>query len=100
MHHNHNSSADLGPMQINTSWWPKLLAYGITQYDVLYDPCVNIRVGTWILASAIADGKDLYSGIGDYNSHTKNWNMQYRRFVQICYVDIYHQHTENVATYY
>jgi hypothetical protein len=27
---NKNGSYDLGPMQINTSWWPKLYDYGIT----------------------------------------------------------------------
>lgn len=79
---NRNGSYDLGPMQINTSWWPTLSSYGITQQDVRYNPCVNVKVGTWILAHAIAQGDDLLQGIGDYNSHTPKFNTRYTQWVR------------------
>lgn len=74
---NKNGSVDLGPMQINSRWWPELYRYHITPQDVLYKPCVNIRVGAWILAKSIAEGNDLLGGVGNYNSHTPIYNQAY-----------------------
>lgn len=74
---NQNGTYDLGPMQINTSWLPTLARYGITQQDVRDNPCVNVRVGAWILSKSIAEGKNVLVGIGDYNSHTDHFNRRY-----------------------
>ena len=82
---NTNGTYDLGPMQINTSWWPKLYAYGITPQEVLHNPCTNVKVGAWILGKSIANGHDLLSGIGDYNSHTRFYNKHYTQQVRINY---------------
>jgi hypothetical protein len=69
---NSNGTYDLGPMQINTIWWPKLSRYGITQDDVKNSPCVNIKVGAWILSKSIVAGESLRVGVGNYHSfHTK-----------------------------
>ena len=86
---NKNGSYDLGPMQINTSWWPKLLTYGITKHDVQYNPCMNVRVGAWILARAISDGKDLISSVGDYNSHAPQYNLRYANKVRVIYTHLH-----------
>ena len=42
--HANNGTRSIGLMQINSSWFPKLAQYGITEGS-LYTPCVNIRVG-------------------------------------------------------
>lgn len=85
---NQNGSYDLGPMQINTSWWPNLSRYGIRQEDVRYNPCVNVKVGAWILADAISGGKDFLSGIGNYNSHTPRYNAHYVQLVRVRYTKL------------
>jgi soluble lytic murein transglycosylase-like protein len=82
---NKNGTYDLGPMQINTSWWPKLYAYRVTPQQVLYDGCTNVKVGTWILGKEIAEGGNLYNGIGNYHSHTVNFNQSYTDKVRFRY---------------
>jgi hypothetical protein len=49
---NTDGSEDIGLMQINSAWLPKLRRFGITRQH-LFDACVNAYVGTWILASNI-----------------------------------------------
>jgi len=85
---NKNKTYDIGPMQINSSWLPTLARYGITQHDLQYDACKNIEVGTWILSKMIANGKDLLSGIGNYHSHTANFNKHYGSMVKVNYAKI------------
>jgi soluble lytic murein transglycosylase-like protein len=74
---NTNGSYDLGEMQINSHWWPMLYQFNITPQDVLYKPCINLRVGSWILAREIAEGNNLLEGVGNYNSHTPVYNHHY-----------------------
>lgn len=45
---NTDGSEDIGLMQINSSWLPKLRRYGVTR-DSLFNPCVNGYVGTGFL---------------------------------------------------
>lgn len=40
-------STDIGLMQVNTQWLRKLNMPA----EALFDPCTNIRVGTWILST-------------------------------------------------
>ncbi|MGF6483439.1 soluble lytic murein transglycosylase-like protein [Paraburkholderia sp. JPY419] len=49
---NSNGTEDIGLMQINSSWLPRLARYGIRR-EHLFNACVNAYVGTWILASNI-----------------------------------------------
>lgn len=74
---NKNGTYDLGEMQINTSWWPRLYRYQVTRSSVLNDPCTNVKVGTWILATEIAEGQNIIDGVGDYHSHTVCFNQPY-----------------------
>lgn len=79
---NTNGSYDLGPMQINSTWLPKLAPYGITARSLAYDTCMNVRTGAWILKSEIVKaGGDVWQGIGNYHSHTPKFNLIYRNKV-------------------
>jgi soluble lytic murein transglycosylase-like protein len=75
---NKNGTFDYGVMQINSIWLPKISAYGYAKHDIQYDACKNILVGTWILSRSIAEGKNIWSGIGNYHSHTPDHNRAYR----------------------
>ena len=79
---NKNGSVDLGPMQVNSRWWPELYQYNITPHDVQYNPCINLRVGAWILARSIASGQNLLEGVGNYNSHTPFYNHSYTQKIR------------------
>lgn len=82
---NNNGTIDYGPMQINSIWLSKIAPYGYTAHDLQYDPCSNVMVGTWILAQEIADGKNLWQGVGDYHSHTYYENAKYGNRVNAYY---------------
>lgn len=52
---------DIGLMGINRSWLPILKKrFGISEASV-WDPCVNVHIGAWILAN-------------NYRQYGKNWN--------------------------
>ncbi len=80
---NKNGSYDIGPAQINSAWLPTLKAYGITQTELQFDPCINIKVGAWIAAKAIAKENNLLTGIGDYHSHTRQYNHAYSQKIRM-----------------
>lgn len=82
---NSNGTLDYGPMQINTVWLRQLRTYGYTAQRIQYDPCVNVEVGAWILGRNIAEGKNLWQGIGDYHSHQSRLNAHYRNKVNGLY---------------
>jgi hypothetical protein len=86
---NHNGTYDIGPMQINSSWVPTLKKYGISEYQLKYDSCINIKVGAWIAAKAIASENNLLIGIGDYNSHTQRYNQNYSHKVRVNFTKLH-----------
>lgn len=67
---NKNLTRDVGLMQINSFWLPKLKEYGISESD-LFDPCINIHVGAWVLAQSIKVFGYNWEAIGAYNAGTK-----------------------------
>lgn len=75
---NKNKTYDIGLMQINSSWLPKLNRVGITQVDLL-DGCKNIQVGAWILASNIKRYGFNSKAIGAYNSRNPIYQEIYAR---------------------
>lgn len=85
---NSNGTYDIGPLQINSIWLPTLKNYGISQEDIQFDACTNIKVGAWILSKAIANQNDLLKGIGDYHSHTYQFNKNYYNTVRVNFTKI------------
>lgn len=85
---NKNGTHDYGVMQINDTWLPKISAYGYTKNDIQYNACKNVFVGTWILSQSIAEGKNIWQGIGNYHSHTHRYNELYRHDISKYYEQI------------
>jgi len=79
---NADGSEDLGPMQINTRWLPRLERAGLTRKEILTNPCANIWAGAWILALAYARDKDIWMAIGHYHSRNRGESRRYRRKVE------------------
>lgn len=67
VHRNANGSVDLGVMQINSWWLPKLKPFGIER-DHLWDLCTNVHVGAWVLAQNIKVLGLSWQAIGAYNA--------------------------------
>ncbi len=67
IHRNTNGSVDVGLMQINSRWFPRLAEMGI-QSDDLWNPCTNIHVGAWVLAGEIRRFGYTWQAIGAYNA--------------------------------
>ena len=77
---NRNGSFDLGLMQINTIWLPKLKSYGIGP-NQLMDGCTSIYVGAWIMAQNIRSMGYTWQAIGAYNSRTPSIGFKYAQRV-------------------
>ncbi|MDR5883764.1 lytic transglycosylase domain-containing protein [Caballeronia sp. LZ032] len=73
---NTDGSEDIGLMQINSSWLPKLARFGISRQH-LFDACVNAYVGTWILASNIKQFGPTWKAVGAYNAVSSNKQLIY-----------------------
>lgn len=64
---NTNGSTDIGHMQINSYWLPKLSKYGITKTHLM-NACTNTYIGAWILASNISRMGYGWKAVGAYNA--------------------------------
>lgn len=73
---NHNGSYDVGLMQINSQWFPTLRKLGISEQQ-LYQPCVNIEVGAWILAQNMRRLGNSWNAVGAYNAHDPALRLRY-----------------------
>lgn len=59
---------DIGLMQINRSWVPILKSrFGISEAQ-LWEPCMNVMVGAWILAHEFKDRGRNWNAVGAYNA--------------------------------
>ena len=85
VNYNKDGSVDVGLMQINSFWFPRLKKYGISVRD-LFDPCVNVEVGTWILAQCIARYGNTWEAVGCYNAVNPVKRKEYARKVYRAFV--------------
>lgn len=69
-------STDYGLMQINSSWLPKLKTFGIEKED-LWNPCVSVNVGAWILAHNVQEHGRTWKAIGAYNARSHGKQLIY-----------------------
>ena len=65
-----NSAGDVGLMQINSQWFPKLEGYGISRQLLLDSPCTNILVSAWILAHNFSQYGRTWRAVGIYHAGT------------------------------
>ena len=83
---NTNGSYDLGPMQINTLWVPKLASYwGVNEATakrwIRDDPCTNMGVSAWILRRHMNETGSLSKAIAYYHSRTPSLGYSYKNRV-------------------
>lgn len=63
-------SSDYGLMQVNSSHIPALIGKGFisSPRDLLTKPCLNVQIGTWILASHFQVCGISWNCLGSYNA--------------------------------
>ena len=64
---NTNGSEDVGLMQINSEWLPRIAGLGYDRAS-LFDPCINVMVGSWILAQEIERFGYSWEAVGAYHA--------------------------------
>jgi soluble lytic murein transglycosylase-like protein len=85
---NVDGSVDFGLMQINSRWLPQLEKFGITA-NHLFDPCINLHVGAYILALSMQRHGNTWQAIGSYHSSTPARRDRYAQSI--------HRRLENLA---
>ena len=84
---NSNATVDIGPMQVNEIWLPKIAAHwGASVPDsfaALRDNfCANLEGSAWILRQAIDEAQgDFWQGVAFYHSHAPRHETDYLRQV-------------------
>ncbi|MTV41732.1 transglycosylase SLT domain-containing protein [Duganella radicis] len=73
---NQDGSYDIGLMQINSHWLPTLRKYGIAE-EQLWDACVNIQVGAWVLAQNMRRMGNSWEAVGAYNARNPERRLKY-----------------------
>nr|WP_240502304.1 lytic transglycosylase domain-containing protein [Sphingomonas panacis] len=85
---NDNGSHDLGPLQINSWWVPKLAAItGRPESHVRYwlkqDACFNVDAARWIFLSCLGMTRNYWDAVGAYHSPTTWRRRRYASNVAI-----------------
>lgn len=69
---NKNGTADMGLMQINSTWLPALRKSGLNDPAKIYDPEYNFKVGAWVLRQCIDRFGQSWKSIDCYNKGPGN----------------------------
>lgn len=80
LNRNRDGSYDIGLMQINSRWLPVLRRHGIGEQQ-LYDPCVSVHVGAWVLAQNMRRLGNSWEAVGAYNARDPELRLRYARKV-------------------
>ncbi|WP_443971451.1 lytic transglycosylase domain-containing protein [Sphingobium sp. CR28] len=85
---NRNGTHDLGPLQVNSFWVPRLAALtGRPAQQVrtwlIQDPCFNVQAARWIFLSALASTGDFWRAVGVYHSPTEWRQLRYTTKVAV-----------------
>ena len=77
---NTNGTHDLGPLQINTWWVPRIaVLVGRSEVQVRhwlrFDACFNVEAARWIFLGALRDTGDFWKAVGGYHSPT-GWRQR------------------------
>jgi hypothetical protein len=77
---NANGTHDLGVLQINSAWVPRLASLIGRPEDQIrtwltFDPCFNAQAARWIFLSALEQTHDFWKAVGAYHSPTA-WRQQ------------------------
>lgn len=75
---NSDGTQDIGMMQINSRWLPHLGKFGITSKH-LFDPCINLHVGAYILSLSMQRYGNTWQAIGTYHSATPEHRDRYAK---------------------
>lgn len=81
-------SVDYGLMQVNSTHIPKLQKMGIihNHEDLLNQPCLNVKIGAWILAQHMRECDVNWNCLGSYNAGFQPRNEKKRiRYAQQIY---------------
>jgi len=74
---NRDGSQDIGMMQINSRWLPRLKKeFGIERND-LFDPCVSLDVAGWVLWHNQRQLGATWNAVGAYNARSEHLRLSY-----------------------
>ena len=80
---NTNGTVDIGPMQVNDIWVPKVAAHWRTDVKSAYlalrdNFCANVEAGAWILRMGLDEAHgNFWEGVGIYHSHDPDHKRTY-----------------------
>jgi len=86
---NANGTVDIGPMQVNDTWVPKVAGHWRASPEAAYRAlrdnfCANVEGGAWILRQALDEAHgDLWEGVALYHSHAPVHKLEYMRLVYV-----------------
>lgn len=77
---NSNGSHDLGPLQVNSWWVPRLAAIlrrpeSHVRWWLIHDACFNVSAARWIFLSGLEVAGDYWKAVGIYHSPT-DWRQR------------------------
>lgn len=83
---NRDGSHDLGPLQINSWWVPKIAEMlkrprQDVRHWLRYDPCFNANAARWIFVAGLASTGSFWKAVGVYHSPSSDRQKRYAHSV-------------------